>query len=256
MVRGVQPIELEVAHLSPVRFAALVAPALSRAFTSGMAPTEEARRLVASYGRPAVGYLIDLRNPLASGRSVGAGDLAVLYRYDDPGELAATMLGSVSAGLLDTDDHGGYRATERGHEFLTALFTAQGRALDERWGTRADLVARLVTTTGRLLAAATETGGAAFAIQSPPYEPEDAPPALVLLNRLSTLRYHRADAHAAAWQEAGLTADQVAAEPWGKPWSQQRHQVEAATNRRAAQPYAVLDPDERLTLLADLAALP
>ena len=61
-----------------------------------------------------------------------------------------------------------------------------------------------------------------------------------------------ADAHAAAWQAAGLTSAtirQMAAGP-------ARDAIEVETNRRAGQPYAVLTPDERLTLVAGLAALP
>jgi hypothetical protein len=77
----------------------------------------------------------------------------------------------------------------------------------------------------------------------------------VLLNRLSTMRYHRADAHAAAWQAAGWTAAEVAAMPWGTEWSDARVAIERDTNVRAAPPYAALTADERLVLLAGLAAL-
>ncbi|MBM0226818.1 MULTISPECIES: hypothetical protein [Micromonospora] len=49
------------------------------------------------------------------------------------------------------------------------------------------------------------------------------------VNRLGTLRYHRADAHAAAWRAAGHTAAGIPELPPGA---------------------------ERLAMLADLAALP
>ena len=71
-----------------------------------------------------------------------------------------------------------------------------------------------------------------------------------LLNRLSTLRYHRADA--AAWQAAGLTAAEMVALPPGPA----REAIEHDTDVRTAAPYRLLSPDERLELLADLAALP
>ena len=77
----------------------------------------------------------------------------------------------------------------------------------------------------------------------------------MLLDRLSTMRYHRADAHAAAWLHAGWTAADVAAMPWGTAWSAERRQIERDTNRRAAFPYDDLTGDQRLALLADLAAL-
>jgi hypothetical protein len=66
------------------------------------------------------------------------------------------------------------------------------------------------------------------------------------------LRYHRADAHAAAWQAAGFTGEAMKQMPAGPT----RDAVEAETNRRAGVPYAVLSPEERITLLAGLTALP
>ena len=95
---------------------------------------------------------------------------------------------------------------------------------------------------------------AAWSVQSPPHERRKAVGA-VLLDRLSTMRYHRADAHAAAWLHAGWTAADVAAMPWGTVWSEERRQIERDTNRRAASPYNALTGDERLSFLADLAAI-
>jgi hypothetical protein len=66
------------------------------------------------------------------------------------------------------------------------------------------------------------------------------------------LRYHRADAHAAAWHAAGLTGAAIQQLPAGPA----RDAIEAGTNRRASPPYATLTPDERITFLAGLAALP
>ncbi|MFD2356943.1 hypothetical protein ACFSTC_58395 [Nonomuraea ferruginea] len=75
--------------------------------------------------------------------------------------------------------------------------------------------------------------GDALAVMAPPYEPEGAPAGLLLFNRLAALRYARADAHAAAWQAAGLTAAEVVALEPGPL----RERIEAGTNRRAAVPY-------------------
>jgi hypothetical protein len=166
--------------------------------------------------------------------------------------------------LLDRSADGSITAADRGLAFLRDLFALHGRALTRRWGTdgnqtgampHPDRVDRLTEVLGRVLAEAAATGGAAWAAQAPPYEPAGTPPGVLLLNRLSTLRYHRADAHAAAWQAAGLTAAGIAAMPWGR-WSLQRQAVEDDTDARAAAPYAVLTPEQRLRLLADLSALP
>jgi hypothetical protein len=87
---------------------------------------------------------------------------------------------------------------------------------------------------------------------APPYEPADAPVGLLLHTRVSVLRYHRADAHADAWQAAGLTSTTIGQMPAGPA----RDAIEAETNRRAGLPYASLSPDERIALLGGLAALP
>ncbi|WP_254910053.1 hypothetical protein [Micromonospora sp. NBS 11-29] len=87
---------------------------------------------------------------------------------------------------------------------------------------------------------------------SPPYEPADASPSLLLVTRLGSLRHHRADAHRAAWRAAGLTADGIRALPDGP----ERAAIEADTDRRDEPAYAVLTDAERWELLAGLAALP
>lgn len=247
----------DTVELSATRFAELVAPAVSRAFVAGVrAGGTEGRELVASYGGRAVGYLIDLRNPLLAGRSVTRDGLASVYRYAEPAEVDGTLQRSVDHGLLARTPDGAIAATERGRELLREVFALHGRALERRWGPQPGPVARLNEVVGRVLAGAAATAGAAWAVQAPPYEPAGTPPPVLLLNRLSTLRYHRADAHAAAWQAAGLTAAEMVATPWGSEWTPQRVAVEQDTNARAAAPYAVLSPAERLAMLADLAALP
>ena len=65
---------------------------------------------------------------------------------------------------------------------------------------------------------------------------------------VTVLRYHRADAHRAAWQAAGLSAEEVQVLPAGPA-------MDAETNRLDAPIYAALDADERLDLLGGLGAL-
>jgi hypothetical protein len=248
-----------------MRYAALVAPVISRVFIAGMrSGGADGRDLVASYGGRAVGYLIDLRNPFAAGRALTRADLAHVYRYHEPAEIDETVARSVEHGLLARTADGALTPTERGRAFLRDLSALHASRLEQRWGPTSgqigltpngERVARLNDLLLRVLAEAATTGGAAWAVQAPPHEPDGTPAPVVLLNRLSTLRYHRADAHAAAWQEAGLTAAEMVAMPWGSEWTPQRQAVESDTNARAAAPFAVLTPEERLTLLADLAAL-
>jgi hypothetical protein len=120
------------------------------------------------------------------------------------------------------------------------------------WQDHTERVERLLEPVGRLLEAGQRSGGSAFATTAPPYEPAGATARTRLLDRLGTLRYHRADAHAAAWAAAGHTARTIVELAPGPD----REAIEAETNRLAGAPFAALTPDERLLLLADLAALP
>jgi hypothetical protein len=238
--------------LEAVAFARLAAPAIDRAFRSAMAaPRPHARDLVARYSpdRPPA-PLVEFRTSLGwPGRAVSQPQAAAVLRYRD---LVAFRAEVDSHPLLSVDPAGAFRANERGHEFILGLLRIHGEVLGDVWREHADRVLRLVHVLGRLLDAAAATGGDAFAAMAPPYEPAGVPDPAVLLNRLGTLRYHRADAHAAAWQAAGFTAGGIQVEPPGP----RRDAVEAETNRLAAPPYEVLGEDERLEFLGDLAALP
>lgn len=246
----------DVVDLSPARFAAAVAPAVVRVFNSGTRAPRDAggHDLVMAYGGPrAIGYVIDLRNPLAAGRTVSADGLLAHCRYDNPDRVHEAVQRSAEHGMLDLHDDGSIAATERGHKFLADLYALHADVLAELWeGEHEARVQRLAGVLGRLLDAAESTGGSAWSVQAPPHEPPDATASVLLLNRLSALRAHRADAHAAAWQAAGLTAEQIVAMPPGP----ERAAIEDDTNTRAAAPYTALTADERLELLADLAALP
>jgi hypothetical protein len=82
-----------------------------------------------------------------------------------------TVSRSVEAGLLAGDPAGAVAATGRGQEFLSDLFALHARALTECWRPHAGPVDRLNAVLARVIAAAGETAGAAWAVQTPPYEP-------------------------------------------------------------------------------------
>ncbi|GIG89234.1 hypothetical protein [Plantactinospora endophytica] len=271
--------------LAPHQAAALVWPAVDRVFRAVMA-TARARggaELVQSYGGPAAtGFLVDFRTRLATpGGTVDNTGLAALLRYGDPVECQRVLDKQVAHGMLHRRPDGAISATERGRAFLAELATLHAGVTGEIWAAHPERVRRLVGTLGRLLSAALDelrpapaptpghghlppapvdcggpvegpVDGRAFAAMAPPYEPDGTPPGVLLLNRLGVLRYHRADAHAAAWQAAGHTARSIVELAAGP----ERLAIELETDRRAAGPYAVLEPPERLLLLADLAALP
>ena len=185
-------------------------------------------------------------------RDISPAGLAAVYRYRDADEVRRDVDGLHSAGLIDLAGDGAMRATERGRVVLTQMYQVTAEVAAELWAARDASLAVLSDLTGQLVQAALATGGDAYATMAPPYETTDASSGLLLHTRLSVLRYHRADAHAAAWHSAGLTSTTIRQLPSGAA----RDGIEADTNRRAGMPYAVLNPEQRITLLAGLAALP
>lgn len=253
----------DTVELAPHRFAGLVAPAIDRAFVAGMLAGRDGggAELSQRYGGPAAtGFLLEFRTRLAApGGTVDEAGFAAVTRYRDPVDCRRALDKQVAYGMIHRGPDGGLSATERGLAFLAEIWQVHAEVTEELWAGHDDRVLRLVEALGRVLTyalvLAEEEGadtGAAFAAMAPPHEPDGTPPGVLLLNRLGTLRYHRADAHAAAWTAAGHTAASVVALPPGP----EQLAIELETDRRAAGPYTVLTADERLAMLADLAALP
>jgi hypothetical protein len=244
----------DVVDISPDRFARLIAPVIERLTlavvtkamargASATAPTAVPPGAMRMFGQ--------LRTALLA-RKVPTAALAAIYRYRDAGNVRRDLEGLHAAGLIDATDDGAIQATGSGRVVLTEMYKVSADMAGELWGGHEGSLASLSSLAGRVVDAALVTGGDAYLAMAPPYEPVGAASGLLLHTRLSVLRYHRADAHAAAWQAAGLTSasiSQMAAGPV-------RDAIEAETNRQAGIPYTALDPDERMTFLAGLAALP
>ncbi|MBQ1021492.1 hypothetical protein KBX71_26920 [Micromonospora sp. D93] len=255
---------MNTVELAPHRIAGLLAPAVDRTFRAGILAGRDGggAELSQRYGGiTATGFLVDLRTRLAApGGTVDGPGFAAITRYQDPVACRRTVDKQVAHGMIYRGPDGALSATERGAAFLGELYQVHAEVTEELWAGHDDRVARLVALLGRLLSYALVLadeeedpgGGSAFAALAPPYEPDGTPSGVLLLNRLSTLRHHRADAHAAAWAAAGHTASSIAA----LPASPERLAIELETDRRAAGPYAALSAEERLMMLADLAALP
>lgn len=175
--------------------------------------------------------------------------------------LSGDMTAELEQGIAVVDGDGTWRLTDRGREVSLAVQQAIGDAAAERWSPGPPLDAmlpglaalpRLADLVGRLLDAGTATGGPAFRAMAPVHEPAGASPAVRLTSRLGALRHHRADAHRAAWQAAGLTVRQIRELPAGP----ERRAIDEETDRRDEPIYEVLDQDEKVELLAGLGALP
>ncbi|MEU8420123.1 hypothetical protein AB0C15_04520 [Micromonospora sp. NPDC048835] len=254
---------MNTVELAPHRIAGLLAPAVDRTFRAGMLAGRDGggAELSQRYGGvTATGFLVDLRTRLAApGGTVDGPGFAAITRYQDPVVRRRTVDKQVAHGMIYRGPDGTLSATERGAAFLAELYQVHAEVTEELWAGHDDRVARLVAVLGRLLSYALvladeeeHPGGSAFTALAPPYEPDGTPSGVLLLNRLGALRHHRADAHAAAWTAAGHTAASIGALPTGP----ERLAIELETDRRAAGPYATLSTEERLTMLADLAALP
>lgn len=173
------------------------------------------RALVQEFGLRHPGVLVDARATLLAG-PIALDDLAAIERYVPRDELAAALEEHVGQGLLthEVGTGGRYVATPRGRDFLRRLTAAQGETITALWAARAAALPVLVATATRAAdhAAAILPRAAypAFHGQDAAPDPAGATPAHLLLTRLTTLRYLRADAHAAAWRSRGLDAAQGA----------------------------------------------
>jgi hypothetical protein len=211
----------------------------------------QVRALAVAHGLSRSGGLVEFRIVLA-GRVLDRTAAEAVARYFSPGALDEELDYHLAQGMIRVDGAGAITATDAGRAFIEGVYDVHAAAAVEAWaGVGSGVVTELAALLGQLLAAAAATGGPAFAGMSPPHERPGDPVELVLFNRLSAMRYHRADAHAAAWAAAGHTADSIDALAPGP----ERAAIEVDTNRRAATPYVALTADERLRLLAGLAAL-
>ncbi len=155
-----------------------------------------------------------LRTALAT-RPVTAAGIAAVYRYRDPDEVRGDLDGLRAAGLINAAGDGGIEATEIGRAVLVGMYQVGAEVTGQRWSQHDDALAALNDLAGRVVQAGLATGGDAYMTMAPPYEPADGTVGMLLHHRLSVLRYHRADAHAAAWQAAGLTAEAMIQLPEG-----------------------------------------
>jgi len=244
----------DLTAITPDCCAAQVTPQIERlTFAVIHASIEQAGPRLVTYGVPldAIDVVGQLRTGLAA-RPISAAGLAAVYRYRDADELRRNLDALASAGILEETQDGTIEATGTGRALLAVMYEVGAGAAAELWSGRRDTVAELNELAGRLVAAAAASGGDAYTAVAPPYEPPDASPELLLHHRIAVLRYHRADAHAAAWQAAGHTVATIRSLADGP----ERERIEAETNRRAGVPYATLSAAERSRLVSGLTSLP
>jgi hypothetical protein len=184
-------------------------------------------------------------------RALGAEQLGAAFIYQRPGAATLLLDELRKAGLIEGRADAMMSLSELGRDLMGRLVVVGSDAVRGLWGADTSH-ARMLSLIDRALAAAAASGGAGFALMTPAYDAPDASEETKLSERLAGLRFHRFDAHVAAWTAAGLTAEAVKALAPGA----EREAIERDTNCRAGSAYATLAPSERLELLAGLGALP
>lgn len=244
--------EVVTSHPVDESFAAEIARQVDRTFIGAMAMLRQQSGLdvVARHGGfDVVGGLVEFRSSLArTGRIVTGRQWRAVWRYRDVDDGERWIASRVASGSLARAADG-FTATTTGRAFLRDASTAQDRVLGPGWNSTAE---PLLAPLEDVLAAASRSAGDSFAAVMPAYELAGAGPGWRLLQLLTGIRYHRADAHAAAWASHGLTAADMVALPDGEL----RRQIESDTNRRAGVPWSALDGRRRSVVLAGLSSLP
>jgi hypothetical protein len=189
--------------------------------------------------------------------------IAETTRYRDPSEVEAEVDAAAGRGSITRDADGAVRATAGGHAFLDDLYATQAVTLAAHWSGLDASVSRLAAVTRTLVESATDRPvmpDGTFATMTPNWETPGASDAVLLLNRLSAMRYHRSDAHAVAWRAAGLTAAAMVAlqESVGAgelDGHSRRDVIEARTNEIAAAAFGAVDLAMRGQFFGDLRSL-
>ena len=195
-------------------------------------------------------YLLAMLRNTMPDRVVEQRAVATIFRYGQQARFDTGLTELLSAGLIEQLPGAKVTLTQRGREALGGYFAVSARIVDELWA--AHDTSTLAELTARCLADVSD-GGATFSVLAPPYVPPGSSDAVRLAEDLSALRFHRFDAHIAAWAAAGLTAEEVQALADDDP---RRAAIEDETNRRASTPYAALTAEEAGALIDGLAALP
>ena len=235
--------------------------AMRAAGTRGGAALRE--RHGSGYGNVLIEYRTTLAWPIGV---VTARGIAETSRYRDPATVDAELAAAVERGSIARDADGSVHATAGGHVFLDDLYATQEAALAAHWDGRDPVVFRLAAATSTLLDAAIARPvmpDGAFAAMTPNWEPPGIGPSVLLLNRLSAMRYHRSDAHATAWRAAGLTATDMVALQESATHSAttdesvraRRDAIEARTNEISAAAFDAVDPADRAGFVRDLQSL-
>ena len=181
--------------LSPERVAAALAPIIDRLrLAIARRAPEAAHHLLTDFGLSVRGLqtLAMLRNTMPD-RVIGKGQVFDVFLYT-PQTAVADSIGELTAGgLVDELTGDRLRLSPAGRWCVAGLYACTSAIVDDLWSDHAALVSTLVPVAAQAAAAAEATGGRAFAVMAPAYEPDGVSAAMLLAERLTPLRFHRFD---------------------------------------------------------------
>lgn len=237
---------------NPAAFSSLVAPAIDRTAISLHTVVDKTKlQALRGENRFHPGALALFAGPLASG-GMSQVEYNELTRYEHFGSSADFLAGLADRGAVELVD-GQVRATASAIEVARGVVALQSETVTALFEPRQALLPIICELILRARGAAIADGNSPLSrLMGRAWLPDDASDAARIWDASVVLRMHRADAHAIAWKEAGLTAPEIRLMAPGDA----RDAIEERTNELAATPWVGLSADERITLLSGLAALP
>lgn len=176
-----------------------------------------------------------------------------LMRYQHFGSSDDFLTGLATRGAITIANDGSFAATPEAVDVAKQLIALQIETVTQLFSPKQATLPAIASLIGRARnAAMADPLSDLSRLSGRAWLSADATDAARIWDCSVVLRMHRSDAHAAAWKEAG----HVASEMKGMTPGPDRGAIEARTNELAAAPWTVLSPEERLALLAGLAALP
>jgi hypothetical protein len=159
-----------------------------------------------------LGFLIDLRKLTLAPHGMTVEQALAFERYIDAAHLLAALDENQRQGMIARRGVT-FQPTATGRRILLAITEAQAKAAVQLWSGLEPNMPDVIQSLHRVVDHAAQTLDRShypvFTSERLGYLPADPAPAYMLFTHISTLRYLRADAHALAWREAGLTASQA-----------------------------------------------
>ncbi len=246
-------MSVDMVALDATHCAELVAPALDRLrLALADRVKTHAPRIVAAHGigMPSMMTAAYLRNVYPD-RAFRPSDLLAVFTYQSVDQVTVGLNALLADGHLEPADDGLLTLSATGRALMHDVVAAGDQTAQELWSQDGAVVDRLLPLVERAVAAI-DGGGETVALMAPSAGNEAQ-----LSDRgrfaelLTALRFHRFDSHIAAWRSAGLSLEQIKQLAPGP----ERDAIESDTNRRASSVYRVLAPQQRLDLIAGMAAL-